>query len=287
MTAFSAVVCTVARPDDLRRCLGALGACDPPPLEVLVVDGDESQSARAVVDEFPGVRHVPSPRGLTKQRNRGIAESTGDVVAFFDDDARPAPDVFAHVARAYVDPDVVGATGRVMEPGDHLRGGRGSFVRRLLTGFGPPGTFTAGGYPRRFPPIEGEFDVCFMQGCFLTVRREPAAVLGFDEQLPGYGLAEDEDFSYRLSRLGRIRYVGDAVVEHDNTGFSTRDQRAFGRQLVVNRTHLFRKNFPQTRWARLQFRWALLVLLGHRLLNRDREGARGLLDGMAEVRRCD
>lgn len=285
MTTFSAVVCTLARPDELRRVLTALAACDPAPSEVLVVDGDEAGSAEPVVRAFPGVRLLRSERGLTRQRNRGVDVADGDVVAFFDDDARPEPDVFAHLAKAYEDAAVIGATGRVIEPGDHARGGRGSVVRRLVTGRGRPGSFTAGGYPRRFPPVAGDFDVEFMQGAFLTVRRAAAAELRFDESLPGYGLGEDEDFSYRLSRRGRIRYVGDAVVHHDNAGFGGRDRRAFGRQVVLNRTHLFRKNFPQTPFSRAMFGYQLVVLLVHRLANGDWAGARGLLDGLREVRR--
>lgn len=285
MTTFSALVPTLARPDELRRTLAALAVCDPAPTEVLVVDGDEVRSAEVVVREFAGVRYVAAERGLTRQRNRGIAEAGGDVVVFFDDDARPEPDVFARLAEAYADPEIVGATGRVVEPGDHRRGGRGSVVRRLLTGWGRPGTFTAGGYPRRFPPVEGALDVEFMQGAFLSVRRLLAVELRFDESLPGYGLAEDEDFSRRLSRRGRIRYVGAAVVHHDNAGFGTLDRRAFGRLVVVNRAYLFRKNFPQTPFSRTMFRFHLLVLLAHRVLNGDWSGARGLFDGMAEVRR--
>jgi glycosyltransferase involved in cell wall biosynthesis len=232
------------------------------------------------------MRVVRSERGLTRQRNRGIDAAAGDVVAFFDDDARPEPDVFARLAEAYADPAVVGATGRVVEPGDHRRGGRGSFVRRLVTGRGRPGTFTAGGYPRRFPPVAGEFDVEFMQGAFLTVRRPLAAELRFDEALTGYGLAEDEDFSYRLSRRGRIRYTGRAVVHHDNAGFAGRDRRAFGRQVVAHRAYLFRKNFPQTPFSRAMFGYQLVLLLAHRLANGDWAGARGLLDGMRDLRRA-
>ena len=284
-TTFSAVVCTLARPDELRQALAALSSCEPAPSEVLVVDGDEAGSAEPVVREFPGVRLVRSERGLTRQRNGGIDAATGDVVAFFDDDARPEPDVFARLAEAYADPSVVGATGRVVEPGDHRRGGRGSRLRRLATGRGRPGTFTAGGYPRRFPPVPGEFDVEFMQGAFLTARRSLAAELRFDEALAGYGLAEDEDFSYRLSRRGRIRYLGSAVVHHDNAGFGGRDRRAFGRQVVANRAYLFRKNFRRTPFSRAMFAYQLVVLLAHRLLNGDWAGARGLAEGMRDLRR--
>jgi len=122
-----------------------------------------------------------------------------------------------------------------------------------------------------------------MSGCFMTARRDIAERIGFDEDLPGYGLAEDEDFSYRLSRVGRIRYLPDAVVEHRKIGFRSHDSRDFGRLVVVNRAYLFRKNFERTPLARVQFALLVLVLLAHRLVNREWRGAAGLVDGAREA----
>jgi glycosyltransferase involved in cell wall biosynthesis/GT2 family glycosyltransferase len=277
-TTFTAAVCTKGRPSVVAGCLAALRACDPAPMEIVVVDGDGS--AASVCE---GTRYFVNEPGLTRQRNRALREARGDVVAFFDDDARPSPGVFGSLAAAYEDPGVVGATGPILEPGDHVVGGKSSVVRRLVTGWGRPGTFTRGGYPRRYAVLSSDADVEFMQGAFMTVRRPVALELLFDESLPGYGLAEDEDFSRRLSLRGRIRYGAAAVVEHENLGFGGRDQRAFNRMLVVNRRHLFRKNFEQTPLARLSFAWMVLVLFGHRLVNREWQGVLGLIDGLRSV----
>lgn len=282
MTTFSAVVCTKGRPDIVKDALAALAACDPPPLEIVVVDGDAAESARPAAEQV-GARYFVNEPGLTRQRNRALEEAAGDVVAFIDDDARPAPDVFARLAEAYADAAVVGATGPIVEPGDHVRGGKESPVRKLVTGLGRPGTFTRGGYPRRYETLPADADIEFMQGAFLTVRRDVGRELRFDEALPGYGLAEDEDFSCRLSRRGRIRYVADAVVHHANLGFGTRDARVFNRSLVVNRWHLFRKNFPRTPLGLAGFAWMVLVLFGHRIVNREWQGVRGLAEGIALV----
>ena len=290
MTSFSVIIATLGRSDALRDTLASVLATDPLPHEILVVDGAEDRSAVEVVEAFSEAplppRHVAAPRGLTKQRNRGVAEAEGDVVVFFDDDVEVPGNVFAVLARAYEDETVIGSTGRVIEPGGGRLVGKESGVRKLLFGGGAEGGFTRFGYPRRVIDPEREQDIAFMQGCFMSVRRNAAARVGFDEDLPGYGLAEDEDFSCRLSREGRIRFLPDAVVHHKNLGFGTRDARAFGRQVVVNRTYLFRKNFERTPAARLQFALFIGILLLHRLVNREWSGARGLLDGSLEAWRA-
>jgi GT2 family glycosyltransferase len=83
----SVVVCTRDRPADLERCLASLAALDPPAHEIVVVDNSPaSEAARDVCGRYP-VRYVHEPvPGQARARNRGIACSTGDVVAFTDDD---------------------------------------------------------------------------------------------------------------------------------------------------------------------------------------------------------
>lgn len=283
----TAVVCTLRRPDTVAVALEALAACRPLPFEILVVDGDPDRSAEAVTASAPGpgATYVASDPGLTHQRNVALAASNGDVVVFLDDDARPAPDLFARLPGAYRETDVVGATGRVIEPHSHAIGHQTSRLRRLLFGTRREGAFTRFGYPRRLTVLDAPRRIEVMQGCFMTARLGPAREVGFDEHLTGYGLAEDEDFSYRLSRLGAIAYDPDLLVVHDNSGFAGHDTRAFSERVVVNRTYLFRKNFEQTTLARLQFAGFLGLLVVHRILNLDGRGVLGIFDGIREVRR--
>lgn len=279
------VIATLGRPEPLERALDSLEASELRPDEVLVVDGDENRGAEPVVTARSGgllaLRHVPAPRGLTRQRNVGLDAARGEVVLFLDDDARVRPDTLEKVLAAYRETDVVGATGRVVEPASNRVGGKSSRVRVLLRGRGRDGTFTATGYPRRLVDESVTTDIEFMQGAFMSARTGVAREVRFDERLAGYGLAEDEDFSCRLSRRGRIRYLGDAAVDHDNAGFHGKDRRAFGHQVVRNRRYLFEKNFPQTRSARTRFAALLLLLVVHRLMNRDVAGARGLVEAAA------
>lgn len=279
----SVVIATLGRPGPLERVLASLRSAQPAPAEVIVVDGGTDSSAQPVVDQagreapYPIRYHQVAP-GLTRQRNAGLGMADGDVVVFLDDDAVPAPDALGLLLAAYADPTVVGATARIVEPASNRVGGKTSASRRLLPGGGREGQFTRFGYPRRLVDEQVARDVEFMAGCCMSARLEVARQVGFDERLPGYALAEDEDFSYRLSRHGVVRYVPAAVVRHENSGFGSRDRREFGRQVVRNRRYLFAKNFPQTPLARVQFHLLLLVLLAHRLLNRDLAGFRGLAE---------
>ena len=207
------VIATLGRPERLRTALSSLLRCAPPPFEVIVVDGDVNRSAKPVVDELAAdagavaLHYRSVPPGLTRQRNAGLDAATGDVVVFADDDVTFDGGLFAALERVFEDPEVAGATVRVIEADDKRFGRVGSPLRRLLPDPGRAGTMTRYGYPRRIEDPDTALDVEFMYGCLMSARRELAARVRFDEQLSGYALAEDEDFSYRLSRLGRLRYL--------------------------------------------------------------------------------
>ena len=289
MRRYSVVIPTMRRPDTLRETLQSVLECDPPAFEIFIIDADPAASARLVVEEVakrpgaPRFEYRQAAPSLTHQRNIGIDAARGDVVVFLDDDVAVPTILFERLDSAYDESDVVGATGKVVEGADERLGNPRSRLRRLLFGRGD-GRFTAFGYPRRIVHAETPRDIEHMLGCFMSARREAAKVVRFDEALGGYALAEDEDFSFRLSRRGRIVYLPDVVVLHHMFGFSSaRDTREFGRLVVRNRAYLFEKNFPQTIRARLGFAGLLAMLVGHRLVNRQWDGARGVVDGALEL----
>lgn len=112
----SVVICTRDRPEQLADCLRSLQQLSVAPHEILVVDNAPHNNAtQQRVSEMPGIRYVrePSP-GLSIARNTGVRYSTGDVIAFTDDDVMVAPDWVDRLCRSFQNPQVMAVTGLVL-----------------------------------------------------------------------------------------------------------------------------------------------------------------------------
>jgi glycosyltransferase involved in cell wall biosynthesis len=88
----------------LAEVLSALGAQNPPPREVIVVDDGSTDRTASIAESF-GARVV---RGIGKgyaggARNRGWDEASGDIVVFLDADAIPEPSWGAGLTRALIE----------------------------------------------------------------------------------------------------------------------------------------------------------------------------------------
>jgi len=289
----SHVIATKGRPEVLREALLSAVASLPQEGELIVVDGDPERSAEAVVQEIdrpdggPQISYIAGVTGLCAQRNRGMDAARGEVVIFTDDDCTLAPGFYEALEEAYRDPDVIGVTGRVLQaPDERIGSNIESPLRRIVLGGGRQGTMTSFGFRRPIIDVENPRTIEYMPGTFMSARLAIAREVRFDEWLgrsSGYSLGEDDDFSYRLSRRGTIRYVPSAAVHHHSIGKRTMDRRALDRLVVINRTYIFRKNFAGTLRARLGFAGLIALLFGHRIVNRDWQGMRGLMDGLHDV----
>jgi glycosyltransferase involved in cell wall biosynthesis len=102
----SVCIATHKRPDGLERLLTSLTQqTGAPPFEVVVVDNDVGRSAEPVARSFTDslrLTYLVEPlRGLARVRNRAVAGSNGDFLAFIDDDEWATPHWLAELdARA-------------------------------------------------------------------------------------------------------------------------------------------------------------------------------------------
>ena len=96
MSSVSVILCSYNRCKDLLVALQSLREMEVPPgieWEVLVMDNNSTDDTAPRVREFisddPHFKYFFEPnQGKTYALNRGIAESTGDILAFTDDDVR-------------------------------------------------------------------------------------------------------------------------------------------------------------------------------------------------------
>lgn len=217
-SSISVVVCTRNRPAELSRCLASLHRLSVPPREVLVVDNAPNvPHTREAVERFPGVRYVAEPRpGLSAARNAGIRSSTGDIIAFTDDDVSAHPDWVYRLEQAFREPRVMVVTGLVL-PAELQSEAQVLFETEMGFNLGPRPRL----FDRRFFAYQKNRGVHVWSigaGANMAFRRSVAQRLGgFDERLGAgaAGCSEDSEFWYRvLADGGECRYEPAAAVFH-------------------------------------------------------------------------
>lgn len=218
----SVVVCTAGRrPAELQACVRSLATQTVPPDEVIVVANAVRGPLTMLSCDELRLRIVQEPRrGLDLARDRGIAESTGDVVAFIDDDCEADPGWVAGLHVGFADPGVGMMTGRVLaaalEAPTQLW-----FERRY--------SFDRGSVPLSFPGLHAA-DRWFPAhpyhvgtGANMAFRRAVLSEVGpFDPALDmgtWVGGGGDLDmFARVLDRGTRAVYRPDALVRHHHRG---------------------------------------------------------------------
>lgn len=119
----SVVICTHNRAGVLRDALASVARLEPPDGggEVVVVDNASADDTPAVLEAAGAAMRLPyrvvreSTLGLSAARNRAVAESRGEVIAFLDDDAVCETDWLVRLLDVYeAHPDAECVGGRVL-----------------------------------------------------------------------------------------------------------------------------------------------------------------------------
>jgi glucosyl-dolichyl phosphate glucuronosyltransferase len=124
----SVVLATYNRAASLQITLESFAASRIPSTlswELLVVDNNSNDDTAAVVRRFtqrlgPSVRYIFEGRqGRSAALNAGIAQASGDVIAFTDDDVILDPEWLAQLFHAFDDPSVSAVAGRILPLWSH------------------------------------------------------------------------------------------------------------------------------------------------------------------------
>ena len=190
----------------IAKTIAAIARCDPPPLEVIIIDDGSTDetfaTAQAAVDNL-GLDalvkiHRQPNAGKAAALNRGFAEATGEVVMVVDADTVVDPGIIGAFAPHFVDPRVGAVAGNVKV------GNR----KRLLPGMQALEYIVAINLDRRAQDVAGVMAV--VPGAAGAFRRTVAIECG---GYPSDTLVEDADFTAVLLRAGwRIPYESRAVA---------------------------------------------------------------------------
>lgn len=119
------IICSRNRPALLGKCLEAVAALKPAPDDLLVVDNSEgNKETESIARKFSARYLIEATPGLSRARNRGMAEGTADIVAYLDDDAIPDENWLENILAPFADPRVGIVTGETVLPdsvNDHLK----------------------------------------------------------------------------------------------------------------------------------------------------------------------
>ncbi len=214
----SILICTRNRAASLARTLQSLLAMEwtgAYEREIVIIDNGSTDDTRAVVEGFPEhllkLRYVYEPRaGLSVARNAGIRHSTGEVIAFTDDDVLVAPEWCDEMHREFAaDSQLCMLGGRILLARPTLQPVTFKTEERRRTFHSPHdfnevyGANTA--FRRALFEQVGCFDVRLGAGCF-------------------HASGEEADVVYRGLLAGfHLLYAPNVVVHHDH-GRTTLEQ---------------------------------------------------------------
>jgi len=235
----SVIVCTHNGAAALAECLEGIAALDYPQYEVIVVDDGSSDATGEIARKF-AIRLIQTENmGLGAARNRGLAEASGRIVAYIDDDATPDPHWLRYLVGTLLSTQHVGAGGPNIPPdgqgavADAVARAPGGPTHVLLTdrdaehipgcnmAFWRAPLVDAGGFDPRFRVAGDDVDICWrLHECGWTLGFSPSAVVwhrrresvrGFFRQQRGYGNAEallERAWPEKYNRTGHLSWRG-------------------------------------------------------------------------------
>lgn len=180
----------------LPRLIRHLNSLDPPPDEVIIVDGG-SDDGTTDYARAAGLQVVCCEKGRPNQINRGVAETACSLVCVLHADTFLPDDGVATIRRVFADPSVALAGFiSVMSGPDKVRWAS-SFHNLVKTWYAPalfrPWLFATRGLRLLF----GDHAMSFRRSDFLKVG-------GLDCGMP---VMEEGDLCLKMCRLGRIKLL--------------------------------------------------------------------------------
>ena len=209
----SVVVCAYNAASTLEDCLASLERLTYPDHEIILVNDGSRDRTSEIARSHPGVRVIDIPNGgLSAARNVGLAEATGEIVAYTDADVRVDRDWLTYLVQPFLTSDVAGSGGPNVVPPDDP-----PMAQSIARAPGGPTHVLLDDRIAEHVP-----------GCNMAFRREALlAIGGFNAVYLRAG--DDVDVCWRLQARGwKIGFASAALVWHHHRS----SVKAYWRQQV-------------------------------------------------------
>ncbi len=281
------------RPEPLLKLLQSVQSQTLYPDEILIIDGSNNDATAIVLNgnPFQNLNYFKvsdADRGLTKQRNFGIAKvgKEVEIVCFLDDDIVLEKDYFEQLLKTYqVFPEALAVGGFIKEGNewdyvgdnytptinefyyDGWKQHEGSrFVLRKKLGLDsdcPPGYSSLYSHGRSvgfLPPTGKTYEVEMLMGGVSSFKKRVFETIQFSTYFEGYGLYEDADFTLRVSKLGKMYLNTAAQLNHYHDASGRPNQYHYGKMVVRNGWYVWRVKNPNPKWKD-QFKWHAITIV--------------------------
>lgn len=276
----SIIIPTYNRPVELRNCIRSILDQTVRPYEVIVIeDGEATDFPLETECRALGIRcvyHKKDIPGLTASRNAGVRLAGGEIVFFLDDDVVLFPDYVEEMLSIYQTSDhdgMLGGVGGLIDNTRPLKLDNYLFypikVLFLTSGI-REGRVLPSGFCTDFGTtpfvLKQPVPVDFLSGGVSSFKKEVFEHFSFSDNYRGYGLGEDKDFTFRVSKKYRLMVNPRARLLHHESPKMRYDKRRMGRAFVLYTDCFFRDFLKRGWWSRLVFYYALLGYLLERVL---------------------
>ena len=297
---FTLIICTYKRPQPLLKLLKSVRGQTLYPDYILIIDGSPDDRTQDVLQEHPfkGLSYYKVPpeyRGLTKQRNYGIARVTmdQDIVCFLDDDTILEKDYFKNLLSGFCElPNAVGIGGIAINQNrwkknvndfasnnniytldnyyieESLRNKVRNFLK--LQSPLPPSQMPDFSHVRTYSyPLNGKrYPVDLIVGMSMAFRAHIFKKIMFSSYFEGYGLYEDADFCLRAQSFGELHIDTNVQLYHYHDPDGRPNQFKYGKMVIRNGWYVWRIRYPKpTIKARFKWNTTAAILTIIRLTN--------------------
>lgn len=275
----SVVIPTYNRASELKETLNSLSKFSKSLNEVVIVDQSKTTETRNLVKSMKNkkIKYIFSKTpSITIARNLGVKKSSksSKIVCFIDDDVTLGENYFLEILKIFNEhPNAKGAAG--VDDCAYRRGGFGEKMQMFLKK-----VFFLGHYTRDKAKIVSAYGNVYpmnpsktitaewIPGVNMVYKKEVFDFQKFDENLLGYTVSEDIDFSYRLSMKhpNSIFITPHAKLTHRVSKVAREPTKRLAYINQVDHFYFNFKNLNKTLGQKLIFLWSLFGIFLMRFL---------------------